>query len=410
MKIKKVVAADMQQALQQIRRELGEDAVIISTAKEPIRSIWQLFGPRQIEVTAAVDDHEFNVPVQQKVIEAPASPLLLESPVPAGRGDNPNSGVELETPARIIPGKLVPAQLPEPVMEISEKSQNNWFNTVLQKEINKVGAKMDDGLPGKWKRLFSHAEVNDVIIGNLLKDMPQNLEPDDGLAEDIFRAHLKKRIIDMVKPAYNNGNAARIHSFIGPTGVGKTLTLSKLATRCKVMEKKRIGLIAVYNHRLGAVEKLNFYGKIIDVPVDVVMTPGELAQAVEKHSDKDVIFIDTEGRPSMNRSQVLELHTFMGAVKEPQSIHLVLGAPTKNRDLVRIANDFLPVGYNKIIFTKMDETDTYGSMLNIVCDTGLPVGYITRGQNIPDDIEHMTPKRLADIIIGSLLTDEDYQS
>lgn len=409
MKIKKVVAADMQQALQQIRRELGEDAVIVSTAKEPIRSIRQLFGPRRIEVTAAVDDHEFNVPVQQK-IEAPAPPLLLESPVPAVRGENAKSVVESETPARIIPGKLVPARLPEPIMEISEKSQNNWFNIVLQQELNKGGGKMDSGLPGKWKKLLQRAEINEVIIEKLLKDMPSNIEQDDSLSEEIFRAHLKKRIIDLVKIAYASKSAARIHSFIGPTGVGKTLTLAKLATKYKVVEKKRIGLITVYNHRFGITEKLNYYGKIIDVPVDVVMTPGELTRAVEKHSDKDIVFIDTEGRPSMNRSQVLELHTFMGAVKETQSIHLVLSAPTKNRDLIRIANDFLPIGYDKIIFTKLDETDTYGSMLNVSCDTGLPVGYVTRGQNVPDDIEHMTPKRFADIIIGGLVTDEDYQS
>ncbi|WP_347491373.1 hypothetical protein [Desulfoscipio sp. XC116] len=410
MKIKKVIAADMQQALLQIRRELGEDAVIISTAKEPVKNILQLFGKRGIEVTAAVDDHEISIPVHQNVIEANEPLLLVEASAPVERNMPAAGGgaSKHEMPVRVIPGRLVPTQLPEPIMEISEKGEHNWFNIVLQQEMNKGGAKMDNGLLDKWRQLLRYVEVDEVIIDKLLKDITPVIARDDMLSEDIFKAHLKKRITDILKPAYSKESKARIYSFIGPTGIGKTLTLSKLVTKAKVIDKKKVGLIAVYNHRFGTMERLNFYGKIINVPVDVVMTPGELAQAVEKHRDKEAVFIDTEGRSSMNRSQVLELHTFMSAVGEPQDIHLVLSAPTKNRDLVRIANDFLPIGYNKIIVTKMDETDSYGSMLNIVCDTGLPVAYVSRGQNVPDDIERITSKRLAEIILGGLVTDEDF--
>lgn len=110
------------------------------------------------------------------------------------------------------------------------------------------------------------------------------------------------------------------------------------------------------------------------------------------------------------RSQVLELQSFVTAVDEPQNIHLVLSTPTKNRDLIRIANDFKSTGYNRIVMTKMDETDTYGTMLNLVCNTGVPVSHVTNGQNVPDDIERLTPKRFAEIILGSVSTDEDYQA
>jgi flagellar biosynthesis protein FlhF len=409
MKIKKFVATDMQQAMQQIRRELGEDAVIINTAREPVRSLRQLFGPRKIEVTAAVDDIPVHYPPPPKAIEPPEQPPLVNAGTVRTRPEAVHPpGHTPATPRRIIPGSIVPAKLPDPIVAISGDRENNWFRIILRQEMDKEDAGLGSGVVDKWKKILRQMEVNDAIIDILFKDFTSNPEQEQFSSDDIFRVHLKARIVELVKHAYNKENKARVNTFIGPTGVGKTLTLAKLATRLKVVENKQIAMITVFNHRFGAVEKLNFYGDIIGVPVEVVMTPAELARAVESHRDKDVVFIDTEGRPSLNKSQVLELHSFTGAVTEPQNILLVLSTPTKNRDLVRIANDFRPVGYNGIIMTKLDETDTYGSMLNLVCNTGVPVTYVTNGQNVPDDIDKITPKRLAEIILGGVVLDEDY--
>ncbi len=410
MKIKKVVAPNMQQALQQIRDELGEDAVIISTAKEPIRNIKQLFGRRNIEVTAAVDDTPGHLtqppgmPQQEPTPSLPGGTMHAMSLVPV------NGDRQSKMPERIIPSRVVPMKLPDPILKISGEKENEWFKVILKRELEKGGNALENGILGKWKKIFRHIEVNDSVTEIIFKDLAPYIEEEKALSEDIFKVHLKEQIANLLKPAYDKQNSARINTFIGPTGVGKTLTLVKLATRSKVLEKKQIAMIAVYNHRFGAMEKLNYYGNIIGVPVDVVMTPVELARAVETHRDKDVIYIDTEGRPSMMRSQVLELQSFVTAVDEPQNIHLVLSTPTKNRDLIRIANDFKSTGYNRIVMTKMDETDTYGTMLNLVCNTGVPVSHVTNGQNVPDDIERLTPKRFAEIILGSVSTDEDYQA
>lgn len=407
MKIKKITARDMQQALQQIRMELGEDAVIISSAREPVRSIKHLLGRRNVEVTAAVDDAptKFPEPVglpAQAPPQLPAENTVRTRPV---SGSPPGA-----VPERIIPGRIVPTRLPEPILQISGECENSWFRTLLQRELDKEETGLDNHIAAKWKSILRQIEVNDSITEVLLKQCSPGIGSPDLPAEDIFKVYLKEQIIQLLKPAYEGKNGARINAFIGPTGVGKTMTLVKLATRYKVVEKKQIAMIAVYNHRFGAMEKLNYYGNIIGSPVDVVMTPTELVRAVEAHRDKDVIFIDTEGRPSMNRSQVLELHSFVGAISEPQNLHLVLSAPTKNRDLIRIANDFRSVGYNRIVMTKMDETDTYGTMLNLVCNTGVPVSHVTNGQNVPDDIERLSPKRFAEIILGSVALDEDYQT
>ncbi|SFQ97115.1 flagellar biosynthesis protein FlhF [Desulfoscipio geothermicus] len=409
MKIKKFVAADMQQILQQVRRELGEDAVIISTQKEPIRSIKHLFGQRQIEVTAAVDEVPDNNRSPQSISETQPPPLLTGGPDNKEK-NNLYVTDDVITPPRIIPGRLIPAKLPEPIMQIAGKEHDNWFKVVLEREMDKEESVVENGLVGKWKKILRQMEVNDSVIEKLFKELDLLADQEQEVSEDIFLVHLKKEIINLLKLTYNKVNTSRIYTFIGPTGVGKTLTLAKLATRMKVMEKKQIALISVFNHRFGAVDKLNFYGDIIGTPVEVVMTPGELSRAVEAHRDKDFIFIDTEGKTSKNQSQVLELQTFVGAVNEPQHIFLVLSTAIRNRDVLRIANDFMPIGYNQLIMTKMDETDTFGTMLNLACNTGLPVAYATNGQNVPDDIEKVTPKRFAEILLGGVVLDEDSET
>lgn len=409
MKIKKILAEDMQQALQQVRKELGADAIIISTAREPIKNIRHLFGKRKIEITAAVDDVPAKFPEPKSIPAQPPPPLLTVGTIRTKPAEETEK-MPAALPERIIPGLIIPKKLPAPVLQITGAEENGWFKNILRQELDKGEIGLENGIVGKWKRIFAQIEVDDSVTANIFKDLAPEIEREGLLSEDIFKVHLKEQIITLLKPTYDIKNGARIQTFIGPTGVGKTMTLVKLATRSKVVDKKQIAMIAVYNYRFGTMEKLNYFGNIIGASVDVVMTPAELARAVEAHRNKDVIYIDTEGRPSMNRSQVLELHSFIGAVDEPQNIHLVLSTPTKNRDLLRIANDFRSVGYNKIVMTKMDETDTYGSMLNLVCNTGVPVSHVTNGQNVPDDVERLNPKRFADIILGSDMLDEDSQT
>lgn len=409
MKIKKVVAPDMQQAMKQIRSELGDDAIIINSAREPVKSIRHLLTRRNIEVTAAVDDTPTGIPAPRLLLPEAPPPLPAEGvartrPV-AVAPDRPEA-----MPERVIPGRIVPARLPDPILTLTNESENNWFKTILQRELEKEETGLDNGITTRWKKIMRQIEVNDSVTDILFNDFNLDVEGMGLPPEDLIKVYLREQLVNLLKPAYERKNGARINTFIGPTGVGKTMSLVKMATRSKVVEKKHIALIAVYNHRFGAMEKLNYYGNIIGSPVDVVMTPAELAQTVEAHRDKDIIYIDTEGRPSMNRSQVLELHSFTGAINEPQNLHLVLSTSTKNRDLIRIANDFRPVGYNKILMTKIDETDTYGSMLNLVCNTGVPVTHVTNGQNVPDDIERLSPKRFAEILLGSVVLDEDYQT
>jgi flagellar biosynthesis protein FlhF len=160
-----------------------------------------------------------------------------------------------------------------------------------------------------------------------------------------------------------------------------------------------VAILTIDTYRIGAVEQLQTYAEIIGVPLQVVMSPNELSEALAKYMDRDYILIDTTGRPFTKVVQIEELKLFLTKIKEPHDTFLVLSSNTKSRDLLQATGYFSPCGYNKLIFTKTDETLTLGSILNVVNKVKLPVMYITNGQNVPDDIIPMEAGSLARLIL-----------
>ncbi len=410
MKIKKYTAESMQQAMNLIKQDLGPDAVIISSEKARRKSIRDFFGPQELIVTAAVEEEKPQY-VSLEQPKAESHPQLTESKsnnqevyksLPAASlvyrtepEKNPGSS---EGP--LIPRNVMPARLPAPLLSGGDQNKDAWFKVLLDDIVNQQeGTEMELDAAGKWKQILRNLEVEDKISDIILSDLKETDYAKDTDAEDFLLVSLKNNIVKLVENAYKGIENKRIFTFVGPTGVGKTTTLVKIATRYQVFHQKSIALITLYSHRFGALEELNYYAEMIGAPIEVVMTPGELQKAVQKHADKDYIFIDTGGRPSKNTGQILELKSFIDAVEEQQDVLLVLSATTKNRDIIRIASDFSRVGIHKLVFTKLDETDTLGAMLNVICETGAPVSYVTKGQNIPDDIEAINPKLLANIIL-----------
>ncbi|MEW5953962.1 MAG: flagellar biosynthesis protein FlhF [Bacillota bacterium] len=398
MRIKKYNTSDMQEAMTLIREELGPEAIIISSQRLPRRSLREFFKPARLEVTAAVEESkEVELPAPAISAGPVAIPYTVRTRAPRnadGLLDVERGGEKRE---RLIPGHLQPARLPEPLLPIETRAWH--FDSMLTGALEKMGENgMSEDLLNRWKKVLQEREVHPRILEPLFADL-DNFNHDHSEPDEMLKITLRSRISRLVEPAYSDGSCSRIHTFIGPTGVGKTTTLLKLATRKKVFEQKNIALVAVYTHRYGALEKLKYYGEIIGVPVEVVMTPGELLDAVNAHRDKDQILIDTEGRPSKNTSQVLELKSFLEAVGQAQDIYLVLSCTTRDRDLERITADFQKLKFTRLIFTKLDETDTYGAMLNIICKVGAPVSYITSGQNIPDDIQEIQHKNFAALIV-----------
>lgn len=215
----------------------------------------------------------------------------------------------------------------------------------------------------------------------------------------IFIRRLEANANLLLQEVYSDSKQKRIISFIGPTGVGKTTTIAKLAAQFALFQRKKVSIITIDTYRIGAVEQLKIYGEIIGASVDVVMNPVELVEAVEKNIDKDVIFIDTAGRSYKNAMQIRMLKSFLEKIPQGE-VFLVLSCSTKEQDLVKNIEKFGPLKFSQFIFTKTDETDNLGAILNLALEFKIPVGYITNGQNVPDDIEVMNPDKLVKTLLG----------
>ena len=191
----------------------------------------------------------------------------------------------------------------------------------------------------------------------------------------------------------------RLVALVGPTGVGKTTTIAKLAANFRLREKRRVGLITVDTYRIAAVEQLRTYADIIDLPMEVVSTPREMHQAVARMADLDLILMDTAGRSPRDEVQIQELKSML-AEAMPDEVHLVLSSVASAKSLANTAEQFAAVGTTALVLTKLDEAASLGNLLPLVRSSRLPLSYLTHGQNVPDDIAPADAGRLARLILG----------
>ncbi|HAA34787.1 MAG TPA: hypothetical protein DCD97_05700 [Firmicutes bacterium] len=230
-----------------------------------------------------------------------------------------------------------------------------------------------------------------------MTEIQESLFGEIQLTEEITGLILRKKMRKRLKTAPEKG--AQIQVFVGPTGVGKTTTLAKLAARYALYQGERVGIITIDHYRIGAVEQLRTYADITGLPLEVVMTPRELQHALDKLSGCQRILIDTAGRSTLNLVHIQELANYLGNLP-PAEIFMVISATTKAQDLKLISENFRCMNYNRLIFTKLDETNTYGVLLNGIYLTGLPVIYITTGQSVPDDICLADLDKISSLILG----------
>lgn len=185
---------------------------------------------------------------------------------------------------------------------------------------------------------------------------------------------------------------------VGPTGVGKTTTIAKLAAIHALWEKKNILLLTADTYRIAAVEQLRTYAKILGVPMDVVYEASEIPGILAKHGTPDLVLLDTAGRSQRDTRRLEELRGLYDAFL-PDTVHLALPANMKYRDMLDVVERMGVVPLSHIIFTKLDETTTYGALLNIMLDFARPASFFTTGQNVPNDIEVASGMRLAERLL-----------
>lgn len=343
MKIKRYIVNSMNEAMNMIRYDLGREAVIISQRKIRKPGLLGFFQKKQIEVTAAVDNKKQEEPKVQPATE-------------------PNFDVMKE--------------LFDMRMALNEIKDNGTTRTIKK---SKVQSKLESSDVGEnlIKKLFS-----------TIKNMKG--EPDENL-------RIRKSIDKLVAISDNKIEGTVI--LIGPTGVGKTTTIAKLAGRLTLNDKKKVGLITVDTYRIGAVDQLKTYADILNLPFKVVLSIKDMEAAIESMKDCEVILIDTTGRSSKNVMQISELRAFVEKAN-PSSVHLVISCTTKEKDIIAITEGFKELNYSNVIITKLDETTTYGSILNILDSANKPLSFVTTGQNVPDDLMRITKAQISDLILG----------
>ena len=194
------------------------------------------------------------------------------------------------------------------------------------------------------------------------------------------------------------GRKPRTVALIGPTGVGKTTTLAKIAARFVLEQNVDAALITADTYRISAVEQLKTYSDIIGIPLTIVYTPDELRVALHKYADKDLILVDTAGRSQHNAYQMQELQEFLQAAPHIEK-HLVLSATTKQQDAKDILTKFAACKPDRVIFTKTDETSSVGLIPNLLYEQDIALSFLTNGQSVPDDIVPATPEALAELLL-----------
>ncbi len=260
-------------------------------------------------------------------------------------------------------------------------------------------------LPASLFHLFTDlidAEVSEELARELIERLRQGAAPGDLDDSVLLKARMARIIeeeIQVTGPLRVTPGQRRLVALVGPTGVGKTTTIAKLAGNFHLRERRRVGLITVDTYRIAAVEQLRTYADIIDLPMEVVSTPREMRQAVERLADLDLILMDTAGRSPRDEVKIQELRSML-AEAEADEVHLVLSSVNSLENLKKTAKQFADVGVTALVLTKLDEATGLGNIVPLLRSCRLPLSYVTNGQNVPDDIAAADRRRLTRSILG----------
>ncbi|MGL4655909.1 MAG: flagellar biosynthesis protein FlhF [Sarcina sp.] len=368
--IKKYLVSNMNEAMRQIRQELGADAVIVSERKVRQAGIKGIFGKKMIEVTAAKDNKKKKASSfkQSNFREDKSEDEVLNALKVAMAK---NADIKKET--------VVKEVYTPPKKEVLERSLHNEVKE-MKAILNKIAKVEDEGL----KKLLKDEDVIEEIIEKVF----------EGTSDDCVAKGRLENLLSVEK-----SNLEGVTVLVGPTGVGKTTTIAKLAGRLSLIENKKVGLITVDTYRIGAVEQLKTYAQIMNIPFEVVINIQEMESAIESMKECDVVLIDTTGRSSKNIMQISELRAFVEKAN-PKNISLVVSATTKNKDLKLIIDAYRQLDYKDVIVTKLDETSSNGTILNIAYLARKPLRYMTTGQGVPNDIETCLKENIISELLG----------
>lgn len=420
--IKKYQAGTETQAIMLAKEDLGKDAIVMNIKTIKPKGLFKIFRKTQVEVTAAIDEsRETEKKVESKSTEQFNSQISEKLHPEQKKEDEETKALneKLNSLARLLEEQIEQQKKEE---NLSDKKV-----TTQQKEQEVSGKKKDgktetssESVTEKKEEKASRDSIRNKSIDLIMEQLTGNevsYTYAKQIVEEITHTGNVRTLDEMLSGVYQKiilklgqvqpitmekeDKKPKIVLFIGPTGVGKTTTIAKLSSKLILEQKKKIAILTADTYRISAVEQIKTYASILSIPVEVLYEKEEVEKILPKYKEYDYILVDTAGRSHKNKDRMDDLKEFMeGFSQYSISVYLVLSATTKYKDLKKIVALYEDISECNLIFTKLDETDAIGNILNIKLDTGMPLSYISYGQNVPDDIEIMNPQVIAKQVLG----------
>lgn len=395
--VKKYTGSTETEAVMKAKEDLGPNAVVLNTRNMKQRGLARLFKKDYVEITAALEERDFAQNINTKRPVVPAQTETSKINLRADDNVTPKKDVTLEKKLDSL-HDMIKSQMEQDAEHKEEKKEETKVSVSGENNANFKSLRLI------YSKLLEN-EVDEKYANVIINDIENSLKKESTL-DSILSSVYQKIILKLGEPAcIKDDDRKKVVVFIGPTGVGKTTTIAKIASNFKLVSKKKVAMITADTYRIAAVDQLNTYASILDVPVNVIYTPGEITDAIKELDDHQMIFIDTAGRSHKNEEQRNEVLEMINNIKAMDGdfelvVFLVLSVTSKYRDMVSICDAYKDIEDYRLLFTKLDETGYLGNILNIRMYTDAPLSYTTFGQNVPDDINNTDVQKLAKNLLG----------
>lgn len=405
--IKKFQAKTEEEAVAQAKKELGENVVVMNVRAVKPKGLFKWLKSPLVEVMVAKEEETEAAQAKEQTEKMQTENLkdVIASIDKLRQLGEASDGAAAK--------KTQPAE--EAVLEERLESIQNLLEEKLKKQEDEKDAQEQEDA-GKEKnnemtefiRLLYNTmienEVHEKYANQMIDEVEQNFG--ENMQVEYVLSHIYQKMVlkfgkvEPIMPAEKKG--PKVIFFLGPTGVGKTTTLAKIASQFSVSGNKRIALFTADTYRISATDQLKTYANILGVPFHIIYSADEMKTCMESYKEYDYVLVDTAGHSPNNMERRRDMNEFIHAFGDEveTEVYLVLSATTKYRDLVNIADTYSEITNYRMIFTKLDETIVYGNLLNLKIHTGAPLSYVTNGQNVPDDIELFQPQEAVRKILG----------
>lgn len=397
--IKKFQAKTEREAVELAKKELGEGVVVMNAKEIKQKGFFSFLKSPLMEVTVALEEESERPPAvfaPKKETSAPIIPDSIWKKEEALREESHKEDT----------GKAIEQKL-ENLQSLLEQRIKQEEERPREEEEEIKDSKFSKEIMTFMKLLYNTMidnEVRDVYANQIIEEIEKISSPNMQLDFALSTVY-QKMILKLGQPELITEGEKKPKTifFVGPTGVGKTTTIAKIASKFCVEEKKKVALLTTDTYRIAAAEQLRTYANILEIPFRIIYSPDEIIQVIDEFKGYDYILVDTAGHSHQNAEQKKMTQEFLACTenKADQEVYLVLSATTKYRDLVKIADSYKEITEYKLIFTKLDETTALGNLFNLKLYTGASLSYVTCGQNVPDDIQAFNPQSTVKQILSS---------